>query len=111
MIEKQPCVDILASHRNGTLYVGVTSNLIKRTYEHRNNVVAGFTNKYSVRDLVWYELHVDMFHAILREMQLKKWSRTAKIRLIESDNQNWQDLWPDLISPSLVTGFRQSMPE
>jgi putative endonuclease len=111
MIEKQPCLYILASHRNGTLYVGVTSDLIKRIYEHRNNAVEGFTNKYGVHDLVWYGIHMDMIHAILRDKQLKKRPRAAKIRLLEKHNPAWRDLWQELISRSLATGFRQSMPE
>ena len=88
---------MLASRRNGTLYVGVTSDLIKRIYEHRNNLVEGFTNKYGVHDLVWYELHYEMTNAIAREKQIKKWVRTAKIRLIEENNPQWLDLWPQLV--------------
>ena len=110
-MDKQPCVYLLASRRNGTLYVGVTSNLLKRVYEHRNGLADGFTRRYGVHDLVWYELHAGMENAILREKQLKKWSRTAKIRLIEQSNSDWRDLWPGLASPSLDSGFRQSMPE
>jgi putative endonuclease len=79
------------------LYIGVTSNFIKRIYEHRSDAVEGFTNKYNVHDLVWYEVHSDMLQAITREKQLKKWSRTAKIRLIEKDNAGWRDLWPELV--------------
>ena len=97
MLEKQPCVYMLASHRNGTLYIGVTSNLIKRIYEHRSDAVEGFTNKYNVHNLVWYEVHADMVQAIVREKQLKKWSRVAKIRLIERDNASWRDLWAELV--------------
>jgi putative endonuclease len=67
--------------------------------------VEGFTNRYGVHDLVWYEIHVDMIHAILREKQLKKWSRAAKVRLIEKNNPEWLDLWQELVSPSLATGF------
>ncbi len=94
---KQPCVYILSSQRNGTLYVGVTSDLIKRVFQHRMEMVEGFTKRYGVHDLVWYELHQRMDSAILREKQLKKWSRLAKIRLIEKDNQTWQDLLPGLM--------------
>jgi putative endonuclease len=96
-MDKQPCVYMLASERNGTLYIGVTSNLIGRVYQHRNEVVDGFTKRYGVHDLVWYEIHERMESAILREKQLKKWSRIAKIRLIERRNPNWQDLWPELV--------------
>ena len=95
-MEKQPCVYMLASGVNGTLYIGVTSNLIGRVYQHRQNLVAGFTQRYDVHTLVWYEVHEQMESAILREKQLKNWSRTAKKRLIELRNPLWQDLWPDL---------------
>ena len=94
---KQPCVYILASKRNGTLYIGVTSNLIKRAWEHRNNVVEGFTKKYNVHQLVYYEQHEDIESAILREKRLKKWSRAWKLRLIEERNPNWSDLWDEIL--------------
>jgi len=110
-IEKQPCVYVLASGVNGTLYVGVTSNLIVRVYQHRENLVEGFTSRYGVHNLVWYEVHEQMESAILREKQIKKWSRVAKKRLIELVNPTWQDLWVSLTSPSLESGFRQSLPE
>ncbi len=97
MFEKQPCVYLLASCRNGTLYVGVTSSLVKRVWEHRNNVVEGFTKKYDVHRLVWYETHETMLSAISREKRLKKWKRAWKIRLIESDNPEWRDLYEDLL--------------
>jgi len=109
-MERQPCVYLLASGRNGTLYVGVTSNLVKRVYEHRNELIDGFTKRYGVHDPVWYEVHERMESAILREKQLKNWSRTAKIRLIEQGNPAWKDLWPDLAFPSLDPGPRQSIP-
>jgi len=95
-MEKQPCVYLLASGRNGTLYVGVTSNLIQRVYQHRNNQVDGFTKRYGVHNLVWYEVHERMESAILREKQIKKWQRMAKIGLIEQRNPDWQDLWHEL---------------
>jgi len=110
-MEKHPCVYILASRRNGTLYVGVTSNLLKRVYEHRTEAVPGFTSRYHVHALVWYEPHETMESAILREKQLKKWDRRAKLRLIERNNPSWRDLWDELASPSLDPGFRQSLPE
>ena len=90
---KQPAVYLLASNRNGTLYIGVTSYLLKRVWEHRNGVVAGFTQQYKVHRLVYYELHQEMSAAILREKQLKKWKRAWKVRLIEEHNPYWQDLW------------------
>ena len=96
-MEKQPCVYILASGVNGTLYIGVTSNLVGRVYQHRQGLIAGFTQRYHVQTLVWYEVHEQMESAILREKQLKNWSRTAKKRLIELRNPLWKDLWPDLI--------------
>jgi putative endonuclease len=97
-MEKQPCVYLLASGRLGTLYVGVTSNLIQRVYQHRNELVEGFTRRYGVHDLVWFESHECMESAISREKQIKKWSRTAKIELIEKHNPEWRDLWPELTS-------------
>ncbi|NOT83244.1 MAG: GIY-YIG nuclease family protein [Methylococcaceae bacterium] len=87
----------LASQQNGTIYIGVTSDLIKRAYQHRMGIIEGFTKRYSVHNLVWYEAHETMESAILREKQLKKWSRIAKIRTIEQQNPNWQDLWLDLV--------------
>ena len=97
MVSKQPAVYILASKRNGTLYIGVTSNLIKRIWEHKNNLVQGFTKQYNVHDLVWYELHENMESAILREKMLKEWKRTWKLELIESSNPNWHDLYDTII--------------
>ena len=90
---KQPAVYLLASQRNGTLYIGVTSDLVKRIWEHRHNSVPGFTQQYKVHRLVYYELHTEMSAAILREKQLKRWKRAWKIRLIEESNPYWQDLW------------------
>ena len=93
----QPAVYILASQRNGTLYIGVTSNLIQRVYQHREHLAQGFTNQHHVTMLVWYELHFTMEHAITREKQLKKWHRQWKLRLIEEKNPSWQDLWFEII--------------
>lgn len=90
---KQPCVYLLASGRNGTLYVGVTSDLVKRTWQHKQHFVEGFTRRYGVDRLVWYEFHQSMESAILREKRLKKWKRAWKIRLIEESNPNWRDLY------------------
>jgi len=109
-MEKQPCVYILVSRPNGTLYIGVTSNLIGRIYQHRQNLIVGFTQRYNVHNLVWYEVHEQMESAILREKQLKNWSRLAKKRLIELANPQWQDLWPALESPSMAAGSRHSLP-
>ena len=92
-MEKHPCVYILASRRNGTLYIGVTSNLIKRVWEHKHNLVAGFSSKYQVHDLVYFEQTDGMDAAIAREKQLKKWRRQWKINLIEKRNPNWKDLY------------------
>ena len=86
MDRRQPCVYMLASARNGTLYTGVTSGLIKRVWQHRNEIAPGFTSRYHVHDLVWYELHETMESAILREKQLKDWRRAWKLRLIEGEN-------------------------
>jgi putative endonuclease len=94
---KQPAVYILASKRNGTLYIGVTSDLVKRVWEHRNNVVEGFTKRYGVHQLVWYEMHESMDSAIERENQLKEWQRQWKLKLIEDTNPNWLDLYPVII--------------
>jgi putative endonuclease len=109
-MEKQPCVYILASRPNGTLYIGVTSNLIGRVYQHRQKLIAGFTQRYGISDLVWYEVHQQMESAILREKQLKNWSRVAKKRLIEMGNPTWKDLSPDIGLPSMAAGSRHSLP-
>ena len=93
----QPAVYILASQRNGTLYIGVTSNLIQRVYQHREHLAQGFTNQHHVTMSVWYELHSTMEHAITKEKQLKKWNRQWKLRLIEEKNPGWQDLWFEII--------------
>ncbi|WP_226469160.1 GIY-YIG nuclease family protein [Luteimonas panaciterrae] len=95
-VERQPCVYILASDRNGTLYTGVTSNLIARTWQHREHVVDGFTKRYGIARLVWYELHSTMEAAIQREKRIKKWNRAWKVRLIDESNPPWRDLWSDI---------------
>ena len=97
MKTKQYCVYILASSKNGVLYVGVTSDLIARIYQHRANLVAGFTAKYFVHKLVYYELHADIYEAIKREKQIKKWERSWKIRLLEESNPEWKDLYDDIV--------------
>jgi len=94
---KQPCVYMLSSQRNGTLYIGVTSDLIKRVWEHKQDFVEGFTKKYGVHDLVWYEQHEDMPTAIAREKTLKEWKRAWKLELIEKMNPLWKDLYEDLV--------------
>ena len=86
-------VYILVSKRNGTLYIGVTSNLVKRVYEHKNNIIEGFTKKYNIQKLVYYEITDDIESAIRREKQLKKWNRKWKINLIENSNPEWRDLY------------------
>ena len=95
-MDRQPCVYILASKRNGTLYTGVTSNLTKRIWEHKNNVVEGFTKRYGVHVLVWYEVHHTMESAISREKAIKNWKRAWKIKVIEKMNPNWCDLYSAL---------------
>jgi putative endonuclease len=94
---KQPCVYIMASRRNGTLYTGVTSNLPKRAFEHREGLVAGFSRKHGYKILVWYELHGSMTEAITREKQIKAGSRAKELALIEGLNPDWKDLYGDLI--------------
>ena len=97
MSNGQYYVYLLASKRNGTLYIGVTSELIKRVYEHKNNLVEGFTQKYKVHNLVYYETTDDINSVITREKQLKKWKRTWKMELIEKNNPGWRDLYFELI--------------
>jgi len=93
---KQCYVYILASQKKGTLYIGVTNDLIRRIYEHKNDLVPGFTSAYHVHRLVYYEVHVDIYQAITREKQIKKWKRQWKINLIEKTNPEWKDLYPSL---------------
>lgn len=95
-MDRQPAVYILASKRNGTLYIGVTSNLPKRIWEHKQNLVEGFTKRYHVHHLVLYELYDDITIAISREKQIKKWNRSWKLKLIERSNPEWKDLWPGI---------------
>lgn len=97
MRERKPCVYILASARNGTLYVGVTSDLTKRVWEHKQNVVPGFTRRYGVHTLVWYEMHETMESAIAREKAIKEWKRAWKIRRIEKLNPEWIDLYLTIV--------------
>ncbi len=97
MNTKQPAVYIMSNHKNGTLYIGVTSDLIKRVYEHKNHLVDGFTKMHNLNKLVWYEIHEMMESAIQREKNLKKWNRDWKIKLIESSNIEWIDLYDSII--------------
>jgi len=97
MNEKIPLVYILASKRNGTLYVGVTSNLLKRIWEHKNDVVGGFTKKYSAHSLVYYEQTENVMSALEREKQLKNWQRKWKVELIEKENPHREDLYEKIV--------------
>ena len=91
-----PCVYILASKPHGVLYVGVTSNLPQRIWQHKNDLAPGFTQRYGVHNLVWYKVHENMESAIIREKRIKDWRRAWKIELIERDNPDWRDLYADV---------------
>ncbi|WP_088331123.1 GIY-YIG nuclease family protein [Sphingomonas mucosissima] len=106
-VAKQPCVYLLAGQRLGTLYIGVTSNLVARLWQHRSGTTAGFTSRYGVFLLVRYEFFADMPSAIAREKQLKRWHRQWKINLIESDNPDWVDLAPALGLEPVVARVRR----
>jgi len=93
---KSPAVYILASQRNGTLYIGVTSDLVKRVWQHREGLVDGFTKQYGVKMLVWYEQHETMDSAISKEKAMKKWLRQWKLSTIEQNNPDWVDLWAEI---------------
>ena len=93
---RRPCVYLLASSRNGTLYVGVTSNLPQRVWQHRQGYGDGFTSRYGIRTLVWYEQHETMMSAIAREKTIKAWHRGWKVRLIEESNPEWRDLYDEI---------------
>ena len=93
---KIPCVYILASRPNGTLYTGVTSDIVQRVWFHKNDLVDGFTKRYAVHNLVWYEVHESMESAIGREKAIKRWRRAWKVELIEKDNPFWADLYDDV---------------
>ena len=97
----QPTVYLLASHRNGALYAGVTSNLMRRLHQHREGLIDGFTKEYGVRRLVWFEQHATMDEAIVREKRIKKWNRAWKIRLLTESNPDWRDLAIELGFASL----------
>ena len=96
-MSKRMYVYILSSKRNGTLYIGVTSDLVKRTWEHKQGMVEGFTHKYGVKTLVYYEVHESPEAAITRENQMKKWDRAWKIRIIEKSNPQWDDLYEQIV--------------
>ena len=102
----QPCVYIIASRRNGTIYTGVTSDLVVRMHQHREGLTPGFATKHGAKTLVWFEQHSTMEHAITREKRIKKWIRVWKLELIEKDNLSWRDLSVDLgFAPLEPTGF------
>jgi len=90
-------VYIMASRKNGTIYIGVTSDLVGRVYQHREGLVPGFTKRYGCKLLVYYEAYDDLQDARLRELQMKEWKRSWKVRLIEEDNLEWDDLYPTLV--------------
>jgi putative endonuclease len=92
----QPCVYILANKKHGTIYIGVTSHLVKRIWQHKNHMVDGFTKKYNVSQLVYFEMHSTMLDAITREKKLKNWKRQWKIDLLEASNPAWDDLWESI---------------
>ncbi|PCJ33414.1 MAG: endonuclease [Alphaproteobacteria bacterium] len=96
-MEKGGYVYILANRRNGTLYIGVTSDLVRRVYDHKHGPVEGFSKKYKTHNLVYYEVHERIEEAILREKQMKKWKRQWKLRMIESQNPDWEDLYEDIV--------------
>ena len=96
---RQPAVYIMASRRNGTLYTGVTSDLVRRVWQHRSGCADGFTKRYGCKMLVWYEVGGDMHGAISREKQIKSGSRAKKLALIEAMNSQWRDLWDDIAHP------------
>ena len=96
-MEKSFCVYILASKRNGTLYIGVTSDLVKRIWQHKSSGISGFTQEYHIKTLVYYEQHNYAESAIQREKQLKEWKRSWKLALIEKHNPSWKDLYEDII--------------
>ena len=95
-VEKQPCVYLLANRKRGTLYLGVTSDLIKRVWQHKNDLADGFTKRYRVHELVWFEMHASMDSAIAREKAIKCWKRWWKMDLVEEDNPDWRDLYPEI---------------
>ena len=108
MKELQPAVYLLASGRNGTLYLGVTGNLVQRVWQHREHLVDGFSKEYGVTQLVWFEQHDTVESAITREKRIKKWRREWKLDLIERSNPYWNDRWPEVVGQDEVAGFPRS---
>ena len=105
---KQPCVYIMSSRRNGTLYVGVSSDLVQRAWQHKNECADGFTKRYKVKRLVWYEVHENMESAIKREKAIKKWNRDWKVELVEGSNPGWINLYDEILG--IVDGRRLPLP-
>lgn len=101
-MERIPCVYLLASGFHGTLYTGVSSNLVGRVWQHREEVTKGFTARYGIKRLVWFEVHEDMASAIRREKSIKRWQRQWKMELIEAENPTWRDLAEDFGFESLI---------
>ena len=97
LMQKRPCIYIMTNQPRGTMYIGVTSNLVQRVWQHRNHAVEGFTSKYQLTKLAYYERHEDMYEAIRREKSLKNWKRVWKIELIEKTNPNWVDLFSQIV--------------
>jgi putative endonuclease len=97
LTDKNYYLYIITSKKNGTLYIGITGDLVKRIYEHKQNAVDGFTKKYNVHQLVYYEVYRDIEEAILREKQMKKWNRKWKVRIIEEKNPEWKDLYDEIM--------------
>ena len=97
MIQKQACIYIMANKKNGTIYIGVTSDLPNRVWQHKNNIIDGFTKKYSIHKLVYFEPYESMKSAIEREKQMKKWKRKWKLEMIEKQNPLWEDLYENII--------------
>ena len=102
-MNRNPAIYIMTNRPFGTLYVGVTSNLIKRVWEHRESKVNGFSCEYGLHRLVWFEMHATMIDAIAREKQVKRWNRAWKIRLILERNRDWRDLWPDIVGAHVTS--------
>ena len=94
---EQSYVYILTNRKQGVLYIGVTSDLVKRIWQHREGLAEGFTKRYNLKTLVWFEVHQEIMSAITREKQIKKWNRVWKIELIEKENQDWRDLYPGIV--------------
>ena len=96
-MERKPAVYLLASRFHGVIYTGVTAHLPQRIFQHKQKLVEGFCQRYDVDRLVWFELHIDMYNAICREKQIKTWKRAWKIKMIEAENPDWKDLYPDIL--------------